>query len=76
LSNVGLKTVRHADFVGFFSAIGVRFVDFLLYYREPLGALSGHARILVFPFFLLLSRLDGFIPVKGKELMLLAVAET
>ncbi len=61
------------EFIKFFSAIGVRFLDFLLHYRSALGSISEHVKVLLHPIFLILTKIDQFLPSNGKELVVLAV---
>jgi len=73
LSDVGFRTVEFNEFIKFFSAIGVRFLDFLLHYRSALGSISEHVKVLLHPIFLILTKIDEFLPSNGKELVVLAV---
>jgi len=73
LSINGFKLTEHNEFVKFFGAIGVRYLDFLLHYRAALGSVSEYVKILAHPVFLILTKIDEFLPIKGKELMVLTI---
>lgn len=73
LSNAGFRMVKYNEFIKLVGAIGVRFLDFLLHYRSALGHISEYTKVLLHPIFLVITKIDDFLPLNGKELVVLAV---